>query len=92
MMSIKRLVPRNPFFLKCQFARDSHVLQTETTNGGNSTMQPPTKWNAVYLQQIWWIARMNVGSFSLEKGIVQYFVSIVCSTDKLRILDRIFAP
>lgn len=45
--------PAKPFFFrKCQFARDSHVLQTETANGRNSTMQPPTKWNAVYLQQI----------------------------------------
>lgn len=80
MASIKWL--RETLFSKCQFARDSRW--TETANGGNSTMQPllpPKKWDAVYLQQIWWIARMDPFT---GKGIVQYFVSIVYPTDKLR--------
>lgn len=46
-----------------------------------SPPSPRKKWDAVYLQQIWWIARMDPFT---GKGIVQYFVSIVYPTDKLR--------
>lgn len=82
---------RETLFSKCQFARDSQW--TETANDGNSTMRLPSPLPSPPRQNgtrcIFATNMMDCpdGSFRWKKkGIVQYFVSIVYSTDKLRTL------
>lgn len=82
---------RETLFSKCQFARDSQW--TETANDGNSTMRLPSPLPSLPRQNgtrcIFATNMMDCpdGSFRWKKkGIVQYFVSIVYSTDKLRTL------